>query len=320
VNLIKGVDERNAHKRDLPKTGINRQLFLLLLQKAQTVWTNILIHQFIVNALAEDVGDGDHTSLATIPAGTHGKAKLIDQRTTAYWPVLSWLWRYFREVDPELKVTVYINDGAEVKYGDIAFEVEGSVHCILKAERLVLNSMQRMSGIATTTNEVADILAGTNTKVLDTRKTTPGMRYLEKWAVKIGGGVNHRFGLYDMILIKDNHVDYAGGIANAITNAQQYLVDTNKKLQIEIEVRNLEELEEVLQTGGVDRILLDNFKFDVLKQAVAMIEGRYITEASGGITVDNVADYAACGVDYVSMGALTHSVKSLDMSLKAVKQ
>jgi nicotinate-nucleotide pyrophosphorylase (carboxylating) len=278
-----------------------------------------IIHQFIKNALAEDVGDGDHTSLSTIPAGTQGKAKLLIKDTGILAGVELAL-EIFREVDDQLIVNVLINDGAEVKYGDIAFEVTGSAHSILIAERLVLNCMQRMSGIATTTNEVADILRGTNTRVLDTRKTTPGLRYLEKWAVKIGGGVNHRFGLYDMILIKDNHVDYAGGIVHAITNAKQYLTDTNKKLQIEIEVRNLEEVEEVLQTGGVDRILLDNFKFDVLKQALAMIEGRYITEASGGITVDNVLDYALCGVDYVSMGALTHSVKSLDMSLKAVKQ
>lgn len=278
-----------------------------------------IIHQFIVNALAEDVGDGDHTSLATIPEGTKGKAKLIIKDNGILAGVELAL-EIFREIDPQLKIEVYLNDGAEVKFGDIAFEVEGSVHCILKAERLVLNSMQRMSGIATTTNEVVDLLAGTNTRVLDTRKTTPGMRYLEKWAVRIGGGVNHRFGLFDMVLIKDNHVDYAGGIANAINNTRQYLAEQGKKLQIEIEVRNLEELEEVLQTGGVDRILLDNFKFDVLKQAVAMIEGRYITEASGGITVDNVRDYADCGVDYVSMGGLTHSVKSLDMSLKAVKQ
>lgn len=278
-----------------------------------------IIHQFIKNALAEDVGDGDHTSLSTIPAGTQGKARLIIKDTGILAGVELAL-EIFREVDPELKVNVMLNDGAEVKFGDIAFEVEGNVQSILIAERLVLNCMQRMSGIATTTNEVADILRNTNTRVLDTRKTTPGLRYLEKWAVKIGGGVNHRFGLYDMILIKDNHVDYAGGITNAINNAHDYLQEKGKKLAIEIEVRNLEELEEVLQTGGVDRILLDNFKFDVLKQAVAMIEGRYITEASGGITVDNVLEYALCGVDYVSMGALTHSVKSLDMSLKAIKQ
>ncbi|GAB3922361.1 carboxylating nicotinate-nucleotide diphosphorylase [Mucilaginibacter myungsuensis] len=277
-----------------------------------------LLRNFIKNALAEDVGDGDHTSLSTIPAGTTGKAQLIIKDTGILAGVELAL-EIFDEVDPNLKVNVLLQDGAEVKPKDIALTVEGSVHSILVAERLVLNCMQRMSGIATVTNEVADMLKNTNTKVLDTRKTTPGLRYLEKWAVKIGGGVNHRFGLYDMILIKDNHVDYAGGIANAITNAKQYLADNGKKLAIEIEVRNLEELEQVLNTGGVDRILLDNFKFDVLRQAVAMVEGRYITEASGGITPDNVLDYASCGVDYVSMGWLTHSVKSLDMSLKAIK-
>jgi nicotinate-nucleotide pyrophosphorylase (carboxylating) len=277
-----------------------------------------LIHQFIKNALAEDVGDGDHTSLSTIPAGTTGKARLIIKDTGILAGVELAL-EIFKQVDAQLMVTVLLNDGAKVKPGDSALEVEGSVHSILIAERLVLNCMQRMSGIATTTNQVVNILLGTNTQVLDTRKTTPGLRYLEKWAVKIGGGVNHRFGLYDMILIKDNHVDYAGGIENAIRNAQEYLSDTGKQLDIEIEVRNLEEVEDVLHTGGVDRILLDNFKFDMLRQAVAMIEGRYITEASGGITIYNVLDYASCGVDYVSMGALTHSVKSLDMSLKAFK-
>jgi len=278
-----------------------------------------LIHQFIINALTEDVGDGDHTSLSTIPADTTGKAKLLVKDNGVLAGVELGI-EIFAIVDPQLKVNIFINDGAQVKVGDIVLEVEGSTHSILKAERLVLNCMQRMSGIATITREVVDLLKGTNTKVLDTRKTTPGLRYLEKWAVKIGGGVNHRFGLYDMILIKDNHVDYSGGIANAINNAKQYLADTGRKLDIEIEVRNLDELEQVLNTGGVQRILLDNFKFDVLKQAVAMIEGRYITEASGGITIENVRDYADCGVDYVSMGALTHSVKSLDLSLKAVKQ
>jgi nicotinate-nucleotide pyrophosphorylase (carboxylating) len=183
----------------------------------------------------------------------------------------------------------------------------------------VLNCMQHMSGIATKTDEIVDVLKGTNTKVLDTRKTTPGLRYLEKWAVRIGGGVNHRFGLYDMILIKDNHVDYAGGISAAIENAHAYLTANNKKLQIEIEVRNLDEVEQVLQTGGIDRILLDNFNFSDLSDAVDMIEGRYITEASGGITIDNIRQYAECGVDYISVGALTHSVKSLDLSLKAIK-
>jgi nicotinate-nucleotide pyrophosphorylase (carboxylating) len=277
-----------------------------------------IIHQFIVNALSEDVGDGDHTSLSTIEAGTQGKAILL-VKDTGILAGVELAAEIFREVDPNLKLNVFLNDGAEVKPKDIAFEVEGDAQSILKAERLVLNCMQRMSGIATNTSQIVDLLEGTNTKVLDTRKTTPGMRYLEKWAVRIGGGVNHRFGLYDMILIKDNHVDYSGGIRQAIENANQYLKETGKKLAIEIEVRNLDELEQVLQTGNVNRILIDNFNFDNLKQAVSMIQGRYITEASGGITIDNIRDYANCGVDYVSVGALTHSVKSLDLSLKAVK-
>jgi nicotinate-nucleotide pyrophosphorylase (carboxylating) len=276
------------------------------------------IHQFIVNALSEDVGDGDHTSLATIEAGTKGKAKLSVKDTGVLAGVELAL-AIFKEVDPKLQIDVMLNDGAEVKPKDIAFTVEGDAQSILKAERLVLNCMQRMSGIATKTREITDLLEGTNTKVLDTRKTTPGMRYLEKWAVRIGGGVNHRIGLYDMILIKDNHVDYSGGIRQAIENANNYLKQTGKQLAIEIEVRNLEELEEVLQTGNVNRIMLDNFSFDNLRQAVGMIEGRYTTEASGGITEENIKDYADCGVDYVSVGALTHSVKSLDLSLKAVK-
>nr|WP_294795717.1 carboxylating nicotinate-nucleotide diphosphorylase [uncultured Mucilaginibacter sp.] len=275
-----------------------------------------LLKRFITNALTEDVGDGDHTSLATIPQGTPGKAKLLvkDEGVIAGVELALLI---FSEVDPALKVEVLIKDGALVKPKDIVLLVEGDAQSILKAERLVLNCMQRMSGIATKTRHIVDLLAGTNTKVLDTRKTTPGMRYLEKWAVRIGGGVNHRFGLYDMILIKDNHVDYSGGIRNAIENTLQYMAEQNKKLAVEIEVRNMDELEQVLATGGVNRILLDNFNFDDLKQAVNIIEGRYITEASGGITVDTVRDFANCGVDYVSIGELTHSVKSLDLSLKA---
>jgi nicotinate-nucleotide pyrophosphorylase (carboxylating) len=276
------------------------------------------IDQFIESSLKEDVGDGDHTSLATIPAGKTGKAKLLvkDNGVLAGVELAE---EIFRIVDDKLKLTVFLKDGSPVKYGDVAFEVEGSAQSILKAERLVLNCMQHMSGIATRTDEIVDVLKGTNTQVLDTRKTTPGLRYLEKWAVRIGGGVNHRFGLYDMILIKDNHVDYAGGINNAIESARNYLAANNKKLAIEIEVRNLDELEQVLQTGGVDRIMLDNFSLNDLNDAIDMIEGRYITEASGGITIDNIRDYAASGVDYISVGALTHSVKSLDLSLKAVK-
>jgi nicotinate-nucleotide pyrophosphorylase (carboxylating) len=275
------------------------------------------IDQFITSSLNEDVGDGDHTSLATIPAETTGKAKLL-VKDSGILAGVELAAEIFKIVDDQLKLSVYLQDGAKIKYGDIAFEVEGSAQSILKAERLVLNCMQHMSGIATRTREIVDVLKGTNTKVLDTRKTTPGMRYLEKWAVRIGGGVNHRFGLYDMILIKDNHVDYAGGISEAIEGAKNYLAANHKKLAIEIEVRNIEEVDEVLQNGGVDRILLDNFNFSDLRDAVDMIEGKFITEASGGITIDNVREYAECGVDYVSIGALTHSVKSLDLSLKAV--
>ncbi len=275
-----------------------------------------LIHQFIKNALTEDVGDGDHTSLSTIPSGTQGKAKLIIKENGILAGIELAI-EIFNEVDADLKVDVLLKDGAEVKVGDIALTVSGSTHSILIAERLVLNCMQRMSGIATKTHRIVSLLKNTKTKILDTRKTTPGLRYLEKWAVRIGGGVNHRIGLYDMILIKDNHVDYAGGISNAITAAKKYLNDQNKNLQIEIEVRNLEELNQVLAIGGVDRIMLDNFNFEKLRTAVATIDGKFITEASGGITEENVAEYAACGVDFISMGALTHSVKSLDMSLKA---
>ena len=277
----------------------------------------LYIDQFILDSLNEDVGDGDHTSLATIPAGTKGKAKLLVKDEGILAGVELAL-EIFHMVDAGLKVTTFLNDGDKIKPKDIAFEVEGDAQSILKAERLVLNCMQRMSGIATKTREMVDLLEGTNTKVLDTRKTTPGMRYLEKWAVRIGGGVNHRFGLYDMILIKDNHVDYSGGIRQAIENAQQYLTSQNKKLAIEIEVRNIEELQQVLQTGGINRILLDNFNFNDLREAVKIINGRFITEASGGITIDSIRDFAACGVDYISVGALTHSVKSLDLSLKAI--
>jgi len=292
-------------------------LLLLLRQKTQGL-DKQLIDQFIINALQEDVGDGDHTSLATIPADTTGKAKLL-VKDNGILAGIELAAEIFHVVDPKLKLDIFLKDGAKIKYGDIAFEVEGNAQSILKAERLVLNCMQHMSGIATVTGEIVDVLRGTNTKVLDTRKTTPGMRYLEKWAVRIGGGVNHRFGLYDMILIKDNHVDYAGGIRQAIESAQAYLKEKNKKLAIEIEVRNLDELDQVLQTGGVDRIMLDNFNFNDLRDAVDVIEGRYITEASGGITIDNIREYADCGVDYISVGALTHSVRSLDLSLKAVK-
>jgi nicotinate-nucleotide pyrophosphorylase (carboxylating) len=273
-----------------------------------------ILHQFIYNSLKEDIGDGDHTSLSTIPESALGKAKLLIKEDGIVAGVELAL-EIFKAVDPNLKVDVFIEDGTAVKYGDIVLMVYGNTRSILAAERLVLNTMQRMSGIATTTNNVVKQLANTQTKVLDTRKTTPNLRFLEKWAVRIGGGVNHRFGLYDMILIKDNHVDYAGGISQAIKAAQDYLKTNQLNLQIEIEVRNLKELQEVINLGGIDRILLDNFNFEELKKAV---DGRFITEASGGITQENALQYAQCGVNFISMGALTHSVKSLDMSLKAV--
>lgn len=275
-----------------------------------------IINLFIKNAIAEDLGDGDHTSLSTIPAQAQGKAKLILKEEGVLAGVELAL-EIFNHIDPLLKTEVFMNDGAKVKYGDIAFTVTGSTHSILLAERLVLNCMQRMSGIATKTHRIVELLAPYQTEILDTRKTTPGLRSLEKWAVKIGGGVNHRIGLYDMILIKDNHVDYAGGIANAIEAANAYLEKTGKKLEIEVEVRNLDELTQVLATGKVNRIMLDNFSFEDLRTAVKTIDHRFTTEASGGIVEENITQYADCGVDYISMGALTHSVKSLDMSLKA---
>lgn len=271
---------------------------------------------FIQSALKEDIGDGDHTSLATIPADKNGNARLLIKEEGMLAGVEVAL-EVFKAVDPELKVSIHLQDGALVKTGDIAFNVSGSARSILAAERLVLNIMQRMSGIATQTHRVVKFLEGTKTKVLDTRKTTPGIRYLEKMAVKIGGGVNHRFGLYDMILIKDNHVDYAGGIVAAIQSARKYLAEQQLQIPVEIEVRSLEELKAVIEYGQIDRILLDNFDFERLQAAIRLVDGKYITEASGGITLDNVRKYAECGVDFVSMGALTHSVKSLDMSLKA---
>lgn len=275
-----------------------------------------IIDLFIKNAVAEDLGDGDHTSLSTIPANAQGQAKLIIKEEGILAGVQLAL-RIFEFIDPNLVVEEFMHDGEEVRYGDIVLTVVGSTHSILLAERLVLNCMQRMSGIATKTHHIVALLNGYKTKLLDTRKTTPGLRYIEKWAVRIGGGVNHRIGLYDMILIKDNHVDYAGGIANAINAANDYLKANAKELQIEIEVRNLSELSTVLTTGNVDRVMLDNFEIKELKEAIKLIDGRFITEASGGITEANIIDYAACGVDFISMGALTHSVKSLDMSLKA---
>jgi len=274
------------------------------------------LRNFIAAALKEDIGDGDHTSLSTIPAGKMGEATLIVKEQGVLAGVAEAL-AVFAQVDSSLQVEVFISDGSNVKLGDVAFKVSGSIHGILAAERLVLNIMQRMSGIATATRRITQALEGTATRVLDTRKTTPLMRFLEKKAVALGGGTNHRFGLYDMILIKDNHVDYAGGIKQAVERANQYRTEQGKVIPIEVEVRNLDEVRQVLEVGGVERIMLDNFSVELLREAVAIIDGRYVTEASGGITEENAAAYAAAGVDYISMGALTHSVKSLDMSLKA---
>jgi nicotinate-nucleotide pyrophosphorylase (carboxylating) len=274
------------------------------------------IHHFIQTALAEDLGDGDHTSLSTIPSDAQGRARLLVKDTGILAGVeLAKL--IFAEVDPNLAVEVLLEDGTFITKGEIVLTVAGSSQSILKAERLVLNCMQRMSGIATYTASLVKLLEGTNTKLLDTRKTTPNFRLCEKWACKIGGAVNHRYALYDMILIKDNHVDYAGGIKNAITQANDYLKTTGKDLQIEIEVRNLAELAEVLAIGQINRIMLDNFSFENLRKAVAMIDGKFMTEASGGINETTIREYAECGVDYISCGALTHHIASLDLSLKA---
>lgn len=275
------------------------------------------LKNLIQAAFAEDIGDGDHTTLSCIPSTAMGKAQLIvkEKGVLAGVEVAK---QVFSTFDPQLKIEVFINDGAEVNIGDIAFIVEGKVQSLLQTERLVLNIMQRMSGIATITNKYVKKLEGLHTRVLDTRKTTPGLRLLEKLAVKIGGGVNHRIGLFDMILLKDNHVDFAGGIEKAISTTHEYLKKTGKNLKVEIEVRSLAELNEVLRVGGVDRVMLDNFDIATTKKAVDLINGRFETESSGGITFDTLRDYAECGVDFISVGALTHSVKSLDMSLKAI--
>ncbi len=275
-----------------------------------------LIDRLIDLAFAEDIGDGDHTTLSCIPADAMGKSHLLIKQEGVLAGV-EVAKEIFHRFDPDLKVTVYINDGAEVKPGDIAMLVEGRIQSLLQTERLMLNVMQRMSGIATMTRRYVNRLTGTATRVLDTRKTTPGMRMLEKEAVKIGGGVNHRIGLFDMILLKDNHVDFAGGITNAIDRARDYCRAKGKQLKIEIEVRNLDELQQVLDHGGVDRIMFDNFTPELTRQAVKMVGGRCETESSGGITFDTIRDYAECGVDFISVGALTHSVKVLDMSFKA---
>ena len=277
---------------------------------------NELEDRLIDLAFAEDIGDGDHTTLCCIPEDAMGKSHLLikEDGILAGVEVAK---RVFSRFDPDLKVEVLIEDGTPVKVGDIAMIVSGKVRSLLQTERLMLNIMQRMSGIATVTNKYVERLKGTHTRVLDTRKTTPGLRMLEKQAVKIGGGVNHRIGLFDMILLKDNHVDFSGGIENAIDRCHAYLKEKGLDLKIEIEVRNFDELQQVLDHGGVNRIMLDNFSVEDTKRAVELIGGKYETESSGGITIDTLRDYAEAGVDFISVGALTHSVKGLDMSFKA---
>jgi nicotinate-nucleotide pyrophosphorylase (carboxylating) len=278
---------------------------------------NSYFDDFIENALKEDIGDGDHTSRACIPREATGKAQLLikEQGVLAGVDVALTI---FKKLDPLVQVEVFKKDGDLVAPPDIAFVVEGKVLALLKAERLVLNIMQRMSGIATTTHQYVKQLEGLKTKILDTRKTTPGMRFLEKAAVRTGGGMNHRFGLFDMIMIKDNHIDFSGGIAQAITRTREYMQVTGKQLDIEVEARSLEDVRQILEIGGIRRIMLDNFNIADTRKAVELIGGRYETESSGGITFGNIRSYAECGVDYISVGALTHQIKSLDLSLKAL--
>lgn len=276
------------------------------------------IHNLIIRAYEEDIGDGDHTSLSCIPPDSEGKAKLLvkDEGIIAGLEVSEMVFKY---IDPGLSLNYFLRDGEPVHKGDIAFEVQGNKLSLLSAERLVLNILQRMSGIASETRRYADEIKDFKTRILDTRKTTPGFRVLEKEAVRIGGGVNHRMGLYDMIMIKDNHIDFAGGIKEAISRSRNYLETTGKDLKIEIEARSMEEIKEIVEIGGIDRIMLDNFTPAETLAAVKFIKGRYETESSGGISFKTLRDYAACGVDYISVGALTHQLKSLDLSLKAVE-
>ncbi|MDR3093242.1 MAG: carboxylating nicotinate-nucleotide diphosphorylase [Bacteroidales bacterium] len=273
--------------------------------------------EFIDRAFREDIGDGDHTSLSCIPTAQQGKARLLIKEAGILAGV-EIAEQIFHRFDKDLKMTTFIHDGSEVKPGDVVFTVEGKVISILQCERLVLNTMQHTSGIATQTNQYVKAIAGTKARLLDTRKTTPGMRLIDKEAVRIGGGVNHRVGLFDMILIKDNHIDFAGGIENAIDRVHEYLDAKGKNLKIEIEARSISDIERILKHNRIDRIMLDNFDTSLTKQAVELIAGRYETESSGNITLKNIRDYAVCGVDFISVGALTHHVKGLDMSLKAV--
>jgi len=274
------------------------------------------LNLIIKNGFREDVGHGDHTSLSCIPSNTQGKAKLL-VKDTGIIAGVAFAKKVFEYLDSDLHLETFINDGAKVHHGEVVFHVSGKSQSILQAERFVLNAMQRMSAIATKTAFFVDLLKGTNTKILDTRKTTPGIRALEKWAVKIGGGVNHRFALYDMIMIKDNHIDFAGGISEAITKTKAYLEEKNLEIKIIVEARSIDEIEEILTNEGVYRILIDNFSFEDTKAAVRLINGKCLTESSGGINEKTIRKYAECGVDFISSGALTHSVYNMDLSLKA---
>jgi len=279
--------------------------------------THKFIDELIDLAIAEDIGDGDHSSLSCIPENETGTVQLLvkEEGILAGVEITK---EIIRKIDPKLKIEVFLQDGTKIKHGDIAFNISGKVISILQAERLLLNFMQRMSGIATQTAKYADLIKDLPTKVLDTRKTTPGLRQIEKLAVAIGGGTNHRMGLYDMVMLKDNHIDFAGGIEKAINKVVEYLKVKNKDIKIEVEVRDFDELKEVLRVGKVHRIMLDNFTVDDTKKAVEIINGKYETESSGGITFDTLRSYAECGVDFISVGALTHQIKSLDLSLKAI--
>ncbi len=278
---------------------------------------NVFIDKLIELAIAEDIGDGDHSSLACIPPHERGTAQLMMKQEGIVAGV-ALAERIYRRLDPTATVQPLIADGTQVGYGDIVFRVEATVHTLLQAERIVLNIMQRMSGIATQTNAYVQRCAGTKARVLDTRKTTPGMRVLDKMAVAIGGGMNHRMGLFDMIMLKDNHIDFAGGVEPAIRRAQHYLAQTGRSLPIEVETRSLDDVQTVLRVGGVQRIMLDNFSVADTRRAVELIDGRIPTESSGGITLDTIRDYAECGVDYISVGAITHQIRSLDMNLKKI--
>lgn len=275
------------------------------------------IDRLIDSAIIEDIGDGDHTSLASIPEGATGKARLLIKESGILSGV-EMAALIFSKIDNSLTIERFLEDGDSIKPGDIAFTVCGSQHSLLQAERLVLNVMQRMSGISTETRKYCDAVTGYRARILDTRKTTPGFRIFEKEAVRIGGGVNHRMGLFDMIMLKDNHIDFAGGISNAIAGVRDYLKRTGRDLPVVIEARSITDIETIIKTGGVDRIMLDNFSVGLTARAVEIINGRYETESSGGITLDTVREYAACGVDYISVGALTHQIRSLDMSLKVI--